>query len=104
MAECTMRFCSAAVVTIARPYATVHFPARVLLVAAMNPCPCGYFSDPRKPCKCSPLQIDKYLARISGPLVDRIDIHTEVPGVPFEELRSRGEGTASAAPMPVCCP
>ena len=83
-------------VTIARAYATVSFPASVLLIAAMNPCPCGYFSDPRKPCKCSPLQIDKYLARISGPLVDRIDIHVEVPAVPYAELRSQREGTSSA--------
>jgi magnesium chelatase family protein len=82
-------------VTIARAFATVTFPAKVMLVAAMNPCPCGYFTDPRKPCKCSPPQIDKYLARISGPLVDRIDIHIEVPAVPFGALRSRNDGTDS---------
>ncbi len=83
-------------VTIARAYATVKFPARLLLVAAMNPCPCGYFTDPQRPCKCSPTQIDKYLARISGPLIDRIDIHIEVPAVRFAELRSAQEGTSSA--------
>ena len=83
-------------VTIARAYATVKFPARLLLVAAMNPCPCGYFTDPQRPCKCTPTQIDKYLARISGPLIDRIDIHIEVPAVRFAELRSAQEGTSSA--------
>ncbi len=84
-------------VTIARSYMTVNFPASFMLVAAMNPCPCGYFTDPRKPCKCTAPQIDKYLARISGPLVDRIDIHLEVPAVSFGELRSDRDGTPSAA-------
>ena len=83
-------------VTIARAHGTVAFPASFMLVAAMNPCPCGYFTDPRKPCKCTPLQIDKYLSRISGPLIDRIDIHLEVPAVPFTELRSRCDGTPSS--------
>ena len=83
-------------ITIARAHTTITFPASVLMMAAMNPCPCGYFGDARKPCKCSPLQIDKYLARISGPLVDRIDIHIEVPAVPFSELRSERDGTSSA--------
>jgi magnesium chelatase family protein len=84
-------------VTIARAQTTVSFPASFMLVAAMNPCPCGYFSDPRKPCKCSPLQIERYLSRISGPLIDRIDIHIEVPSVPFRELRGPREGTSSSA-------
>jgi len=66
-----------------------------MLVAAMNPCPCGYFTDPKHPCKCSPPQIDKYLSRISGPLVDRIDMHVEVPAVPYRELRSDRDGTDS---------
>ncbi len=82
-------------VTIARSHATVKFPAEFMLVAAMNPCPCGYFTDPRKPCKCTSPQIDKYLARISGPLVDRIDIHIEVPAVAFNELRSKRDGLSS---------
>jgi len=82
-------------VTIARAHTTVAFPALFMLVAAMNPCPCGYFTDPRKPCKCSPPQIDKYLARTSGPLVDRIDIHVEVPAVAFAQLRTDREGLAS---------
>ena len=83
-------------VTIARAHATVTFPASFILIAAMNPCPCGYFTDPRRPCKCNPLQIDKYLSRISGPLIDRIDIHIEVPAVPYNELRSNRDGTPSA--------
>jgi len=83
-------------VTIARAHTTVRFPASFMLVAAMNPCPCGYFTDPHKPCKCTAPQIDKYLARISGPLVDRIDIHIEVPAVPFGELRSTKDGTSSS--------
>ena len=83
-------------VTIARAHTTVAFPASFMLVAAMNPCPCGYFTDERKPCKCTPPQIDKYLARVSGPLIDRIDIHIEVPSVPFRELRSQRDGTPSA--------
>jgi len=85
------------VVTIARVNATISFPARFMLVAAMNPCPCGYFSEPQKPCKCTPAQIDKYLSRISGPLLDRIDIHLEVPGVAFRELRSRRDGMPSSS-------
>jgi len=83
-------------ITIARAHTTITYPASVLMLAAMNPCPCGYFGDARKPCKCSPPQIDKYLARISGPLVDRIDIHVEVPAVSFSELRSPRDGTSSA--------
>ncbi len=83
-------------VTISRAHASVSFPARFMLVAAMNPCPCGYLTDPNKPCKCSPNQVEKYLSRISGPLIDRIDIHIEVPPVPFRELRSQKNGTSSA--------
>ena len=84
-----------AVVTVARVHTTVQFPAAFMLVAAMNPCPCGYFTDPHKPCKCTSPQIDKYLARISGPLLDRIDIHIEVPAVAYRELRSRQDGRCS---------
>ncbi|MBI5865400.1 MAG: YifB family Mg chelatase-like AAA ATPase [Planctomycetes bacterium] len=84
-------------VTIARAHSSVRFPADFTLIAAMNPCPCGYFSDPRKPCKCSAPQIDKYLARISGPLLERIDIHIEVPAVPVTQLRDGPPGTSSEA-------
>jgi len=84
-------------VSIARANSTVTFPASFTLIAAMNPCPCGYFTDPRRACKCSPLQIEKYLSRISGPLVDRMDLHVEVPAVPYTDLRSQRDGTPSAA-------
>ncbi len=83
------------VVTISRAHSSVCFPARFMLVAAMNPCPCGYFTDARRACKCTPPQIDKYLSRISGPMIDRIDIHVEVPSVPYQELRSSRDGTSS---------
>ncbi|RMF85524.1 MAG: ATP-binding protein, partial [Planctomycetota bacterium] len=83
-------------VTIARAHSSVEFPAEFMVVAAMNPCPCGYFTDPRKPCKCSAPQIDRYLSRISGPLLERIDIHIEVPAVPINELRTMKPGTDSA--------
>ncbi len=83
-------------VTIARAHSSVRFPADFLLVAAMNPCPCGYYTDTRKPCKCSAPQIDRYLARISGPLLERIDIHLEVPAVPIVALREQKSGTDSA--------
>ncbi len=84
------------VVTISRAHSAVDFPADFMLIAAMNPCPCGYFTDPRKPCKCSAPQIDRYLARISGPLLERIDIHVEVPPVPISALRDIRTGTDSA--------
>lgn len=84
-------------VTIARAHSVVRFPADFMLVAAMNPCPCGYFTDPRRPCKCSAPQIDRYLARVSGPLLERIDIHLEVPAVPIDALRAQRAGTDSAA-------
>jgi magnesium chelatase family protein len=82
-------------VTIARTHSTVRFPADFVLVAAMNPCPCGYFTDPRRPCKCSAPQIDRYLSRLSGPLLERIDIHLEVPAVPIAALREQRPGTDS---------
>src|SRR6478735_2794567 len=60
-------------------------------------CPCGYLGDPKRACKCSPPQIEKYMGKISGPLLDRIDIHLEVPGVPYQELSAKADGTGSAA-------
>lgn len=83
-------------VTIVRANGRVTFPARFMLVAAMNPCPCGYHGDLRGRCKCSPNQIENYKAKLSGPLVDRIDIHVDVPAVPFTELRGMREGVDSA--------
>jgi len=82
-------------VTIPRVHGTMVFPAGIMLVAAMNPCPCGYFTDPKRPCKCSPSAIERYMGRVSGPLIDRIDIHVEVPPVPWKQLRGDGDGQSS---------
>lgn len=83
-------------VTISRSLQSTTFPARFVLVASMNPCPCGYLGDPRHECKCTPIQIEKYMGKISGPLLDRIDLHIEVATVPFQELSSQADGTSSA--------
>jgi magnesium chelatase family protein len=74
-------------VTIARASMSLSFPARFMLAAAMNPCPCGYFNDRSRECLCTPPMIQRYVAKISGPLLDRIDIHIEVPAVQYKELR-----------------
>jgi len=83
-------------VTISRAALSLTFPANFTLVASMNPCPCGYYGSARD-CKCSPFQIQRYVGKISGPLMDRIDIHVDVPAVEFKELRGRGtpEGDTS---------
>ncbi len=83
-------------VTIARAQATMTFPADFILVAAMNPCPCGYYGDPRRRCECSPTAIQRYVSRVSGPLLDRIDIHIEVAALPFGELARSAAGPNSA--------
>lgn len=83
-------------VTISRAAATSTFPARFMLVAAMNPCPCGYYGDVKRECRCSHIQIQKYRQRISGPLLDRIDLHIEVPLIDYKELASARTGEASA--------
>jgi magnesium chelatase family protein len=83
-------------VTIARSNMTLSFPSRFVLVAAMNPCPCGFFGDSTRECRCTGGIIQRYLGKISGPLLDRIDIHVEVPAVPFKELRSNGKAETSA--------
>ena len=83
-------------ITIGRASVTLSFPARFMLIAAMNPCPCGFLSDPRRDCTCTPLLIERYRARISGPLLDRIDIHIDVPGVEYRELASRSERVPSS--------
>jgi len=75
-------------VTIARAAMSLSFPARFMLVAAMNPCPCGYFNDRSRDCHCTPMIIQRYVSKISGPLLDRIDIHIDVPSVNYRELRS----------------
>ncbi len=84
-------------ITIARARCTVEYPARFMLVASMNPCPCGHLNDPGRACVCSPPQVQRYLAKISGPLLDRIDLHVEVTPVPFDELNRRAPGESSAA-------
>jgi magnesium chelatase family protein len=84
-------------ITIARVLGTVTFPASVMLIAAMNPCPCGFFTDMQHECTCSPIVIQRYRARISGPLLDRIDIHIEVPAVNYKELTDRSAGEPSIA-------
>jgi magnesium chelatase family protein len=82
-------------VTISRASMTLTYPANFLLAAAMNPCPCGYYSDPQHECSCTIPHIQKYMSRISGPLLDRIDIHVEVPGVNYQELSSEVCGESS---------
>jgi magnesium chelatase family protein len=85
-------------VTVVRTRARFDFPARFSLVAAMNPCPCGHLGDPRNHCRCPPPLVERYRNRISGPLLDRIDLHVEVPAVSLEELRGQpGEKTAVVA-------
>ncbi|OPY90811.1 MAG: Competence protein ComM [Syntrophus sp. PtaU1.Bin208] len=82
-------------VTVTRASMTASFPSRFMLVAAMNPCPCGYHGDPNRPCRCSPRQIRQYQARLSGPLLDRIDIHILVPSVKYRELTGPYSGESS---------
>ena len=84
-------------VTIGRAKTTLTFPARFMLVCAMNPCQCGFYGDPRHACTCTPHAIRRYRARISGPLLDRIDIHVEVPALKYDELAPREPGESSAA-------
>src|SRR5882724_6544323 len=84
-------------VTISRAAISVTFPSRFMLAAAMNPCPCGYFGDPTRECHCTPPMIQRYVSKISGPLLDRIDIHIEVPAVKYKELRAPSSSEDSAA-------
>jgi len=83
-------------VTISRVSGTVSYPCSVMFVAAMNPCPCGYFGHPTHKCTCSPQAVSRYLSRVSGPLLDRLDLHIEVPPVGFDELDSNEEAESSA--------
>ena len=85
------------VVSIARAAASVTFPCRFMLVAAMNPCPCGHFGDAKRQCRCTPIQMQRYRNKISGPLLDRIDIHVEVPAMEYQQLASLEKGEGSAA-------
>ena len=84
-------------VTISRSAGKITLPSSFMLVAAMNPCPCGYMGDTTRSCRCSVPQIQRYRARVSGPLLDRIDIHVEAPALKMEELRSAAPGESSAA-------
>jgi len=84
-------------VTISRAAGSMTFPAEFMFVAAMNPCPCGFFGDAKRECRCTPRQVEQYRNRISGPLLDRIDLHLEVPVVEFQQLASRQPGESSAA-------
>ena len=83
-------------VTVSRARRRAEFPARFQLVAAMNPCPCGYSGHPTRACTCSPAQIARYRARLSGPLLDRIDLVVEVPAVSYEDLADGARGESSA--------
>ncbi|HLA39942.1 MAG TPA: YifB family Mg chelatase-like AAA ATPase [Candidatus Glassbacteria bacterium] len=84
-------------VSISRSLISISYPARFMLACAMNPCPCGYLTDPVHACKCTPNQIKRYTSSISGPLLDRIDIHVEVPAVPYERLAEKRDGEPSQA-------
>ncbi|MEJ7655266.1 MAG: ATP-binding protein [Chloroflexia bacterium] len=83
--------------TIRRAAGTLSFPADFILISAMNPCPCGYRGDPTKECRCSSSAIDRYQKRLSGPLLDRIDIHVEAPRVEYEKLSASTTGERSGA-------
>src|SRR5690606_31113503 len=82
-------------VSVSRAKISIDFPASFMLIASMNPCPCGYFNHPEKECTCSPIMVQRYLNKISGPLLDRIDLHVEVTPVPFSELSSQRESEGS---------
>jgi magnesium chelatase family protein len=84
-------------VTVSRAAGSVTFPSELMLVAAMNPCPCGYFGDLKRECRCGPLQVQRYRQRISGPLLDRIDLHIEVPAVEYRDVSSQRAEESSAA-------
>lgn len=84
------------IVTISRVNSTVSYPARLMLIGAMNPCPCGFYGDPVRECTCTPYQIQRYISRISGPLLDRMDIHIEVPRMDYSEISHVEPGESSA--------
>ena len=84
-------------VSISRASGTITFPANFMLVAAQNPCPCGYYGDPTHACSCSNAMVTRYQKRISGPLMDRIDLHVDVPRVEYEKLTANRRGESSAS-------
>jgi magnesium chelatase family protein len=83
-------------ITVSRAVGSINYPAGFMLVSAMNPCPCGFFTDPQKECGCTPMQIQRYRSRVSGPLLDRIDIQIEVPALRYQELASKDAGESSS--------
>jgi magnesium chelatase family protein len=87
------------VVTVARAKRTITYPAQFMCVASLNPCPCGYFGADARRCRCTPMQIERYMSKVSGPLMDRMDIHIEVPALAFSKLRAKrsAEESGSAA-------
>ena len=93
--ECLRQPMEDGVITISRVNASVTYPAQFMLIGSMNPCPCGFFGDKNKECTCTPYQIQRYIHRISGPLLDRIDIQIEVPRVNYEELSGKNNGESS---------
>ncbi|MBI4713242.1 MAG: YifB family Mg chelatase-like AAA ATPase [Planctomycetes bacterium] len=84
------------IITIGRASSSVTYPSKFMLVAAMNPCKCGNWGDPKRECRCTPREIQQYLGKISGPLLDRIDIHIEVPSIAYRDLANKTEGTSSS--------
>jgi magnesium chelatase family protein len=82
-------------ITVSRAIGSINYPASFMLVAAMNPCPCGFLTDPQKECVCTPLQIQRYRSKVSGPLLDRIDIQVEVPTLRYQELAAKDAGDTS---------
>ena len=84
-------------ITVSRAKYTIDYPCSFMFVASMNPCPCGYFGDPTHKCVCSPGQVQRYMSRVSGPLLDRIDIQCDIAAVPFAELSKMAPGEPSAA-------
>ena len=82
-------------ISISRIKSTISYPANLMLIASMNPCPCGYYNHPTKACVCSPGQVQKYLNKISGPLLDRIDIQIEIVPVPFDKISDQRQGESS---------
>ena len=82
-------------IVVSRAKESITYPSKFMLIGSMNPCPCGFFGDRKKECHCTPPQIQKYVSKISGPLLDRIDIHIEVPSLPYKELSGETDAESS---------